>query len=178
MYLYDHDTIDIDDQPSKPAAIGVRLITTATQIQRKNPCSLLRERTKTATLDVTILIECRSDVIGLPESLFTHPLYTAKERLSAFISGPTSMELCEELLKRMGDKFFAIYKSCLLEQRGISKAPEQNIVLYGLAAREPFHAVDEPFYNNFHSLLVNNLNEAHSTCLYNGYIITQPTEIT
>ncbi|CAH8653218.1 unnamed protein product [Dicrocoelium dendriticum] len=67
-----------------------------------------------------------------------------------------------------------MYKSCSLEMRNSSKAPEQKLVLYRLAAMEPFHTVDQPFYLNYHSLLVDSLNWAHSSCLYNGYIDKQP----
>ncbi|CAI2737674.1 unnamed protein product, partial [Dicrocoelium dendriticum] len=94
----------------------------------------------------------------------------------AFISAPPSVDLCKEVMKRMGDDFPMLYKSCSLEKGNSSEAHGQNILLYRLAAMEPFHAVDEPFYLNYHSLLVDNLNWAHSSCLYNGYIDTQPTE--
>ncbi|CAI2737909.1 unnamed protein product, partial [Dicrocoelium dendriticum] len=98
-----------------------------------------------------------------------------KERLSAFISAPPSVDLCEEVTKMMSDDFPILYKSCSLEKRNSSGSHGQNIMLYRLAATEPFHVVDEPFYLNYHSLLVDSLNWAHSSCVYNGYINTQPT---
>ncbi|CAI2737679.1 unnamed protein product, partial [Dicrocoelium dendriticum] len=99
------------------------------------------------------------------------PVHTAGIlRTLSFLSGPSSTDICNQVIHKMRAEFRKFYKSCV-QMRGDLVQPKNNrLSYYRLEAHEPFYELDELLYLEKHAQLVYELNKPYMSCEYNGYI--------